>query len=91
MVISNIEFDLSYHFFIESVFESSMLEDYFSGVFKTLFFGFFIAIIACYLGFQTRGGTEGVGRATTATVVLASVNTLIADFFLTKIFMLLGI
>ncbi len=44
-----------------------------------------IAVIGCQKGFYTRGGAEGVGRATTRAVVLASIAILISDFFLTKI------
>ncbi|MFH1434539.1 MAG: ABC transporter permease [Pseudomonadota bacterium] len=91
MLLAKVEFGISFHFFVGSIFESCTLGDFFSGVGKTLFFGFFIAIIACYMGFTTRGGTEGVGNATTATVVLASVNTLVADFFLTKILFIIGV
>jgi len=43
-----------------------------------------IAIIGCYYGMQTRGGTAGVGKNTTKTVVVTSITILILDFFLTK-------
>ncbi|MDX1383588.1 MAG: ABC transporter permease [Thermoanaerobaculia bacterium] len=66
------------------------LSDVFSGVGKSVFFAFFIAIIGCYNGLGARGGADGVGRATTNTVVLASITILISDFFLTKLFYILG-
>ena len=44
-----------------------------------------IAVVGCQKGYFTRGGAEGVGRATTRAVVLASIAILISDFFLTKI------
>ncbi len=91
MFICRYEFGISYDFYLASVMDSGTLMDYMSGVSKTLVFGFFIAVIACYMGFATRGGTEGVGRATTTTVVVTSVNTLILDFFLTKLLTLLGV
>jgi len=50
---------------------------------KAAFFGFFIATISCYRGFQTEGGAEGVGRATTGAVVVSSVTVLVVDYFLT--------
>ena len=56
---------------------------------KTVFFGFAIAVIACYEGLSTTGGTVGVGRATTRAVVQSSVAVLILNFFLTKLFLLL--
>ncbi len=48
-------------------------------------FGLIIAVVGCYKGFHVEGGTEGVGRATTQTVAVASVAVLLADFFLTKL------
>jgi ABC-type transporter Mla maintaining outer membrane lipid asymmetry permease subunit MlaE len=58
-----------------------------SGVGKAPFFGVTIAIIGCYYGIQTRGGTEGVGRSTTRTVVASAIAVLVSDFFLTKFFL----
>ena len=63
--------------------------DYFSGMFKTPFFGGIIALVGCHFGLITRGGTEGVGNATTRTVVVISITILISDFFLTKLSILL--
>ncbi len=63
--------------------------DYFSGMLKCPFFGGIIAVVGCHFGLITRGGTEGVGQATTRTVVAISIAILIADFFLTKLFILL--
>ncbi|MFQ5541929.1 MAG: ABC transporter permease, partial [Candidatus Binatia bacterium] len=63
--------------------------DLFSGLGKSFFFAFSIGTIACYNGLQAGGGADGVGRATTKTVVMASITILISDFFLTKLFLLL--
>ena len=51
--------------------------------------GFNIAIVSCQLGLHTRGGTAGVGSATTRAVVVTSVVTLIGDFLLTKLILTL--
>jgi len=48
-------------------------------------FGFVIATIGCYYGMTARGGTQGVGRATTQAVVAASVIIVVSDFFITKL------
>lgn len=64
------------------------VEDIFSGVGKTFFFALFISTIACYNGLNATGGADGVGRATTNTVVMGSISVIISDFFLTKIFLL---
>jgi len=89
MVLSKAEFNISFYFFYNKMFESLAMGDYVSGIAKSIFFGYFIAMIACFYGFNTRGGTEGVGVATTRTVVATSVNTLLADFILTKLFMVM--
>jgi phospholipid/cholesterol/gamma-HCH transport system permease protein len=58
--------------------------DVFQGLTKPVFFGFIIATVGCYYGLSARGGTQGVGRATTQAVVAASVLILVLDFFLTR-------
>lgn len=90
LAISLLELDTSATYYVNAVLQAVKVEDFFSGVGKSFFFAFFIAVIACYEGFQTRGGTEGVGQATTRTVVLSSMLVLISDFFLTKLFLLFG-
>jgi phospholipid/cholesterol/gamma-HCH transport system permease protein len=75
--------------YLNDVYEKLTLSDVFSGVCKSFFFAYFIAIIGCYNGLNTTGGADGVGRATTNTVVLAAILVLISDFFLTKLFYLL--
>ncbi len=64
------------------------ITDVVSGVGKTVFFAFFIGVIACYNGINARGGAYGVGKATTNTVVVSSISVIISDFFLTKLFLL---
>ncbi len=58
--------------------------DLISGLIKAVIFGGFIAIIGCWQGMKTEGGAEGVGRATTTTVVVASIGILILNFFFSK-------
>jgi phospholipid/cholesterol/gamma-HCH transport system permease protein len=80
---------LTANFYIRSVVETVKYNDLASGVGKTFFFGAAIGLIACFNGLRTSGGADGVGRATTATVVSASITVLIMDFFLTKLFLLI--
>jgi phospholipid/cholesterol/gamma-HCH transport system permease protein len=75
--------------YLNDVIAKLTLGDVFSGVCKSFFFAYFIAIIGCYNGLNTSGGADGVGRATTNTVVLAAILVLVSDFFLTKLFYLL--
>ena len=59
--------------------------DFIQGLTKPFVFGGIISVTACYYGLATTGGTEGVGTATTRTVVTASILILIIDYFLTQI------
>src|SRR5271155_1526452 len=65
--------------------ESLVFQDVFMGLLKPTLFGFIIATVGCYYGITARGGTQGVGRATTQAVVAASVLILVTDFFVTKL------
>jgi phospholipid/cholesterol/gamma-HCH transport system permease protein len=60
------------------------------GLIKPFFFAFIIALVGCYQGLQTTGGTEGVGRATTQAMVVACVMIVIVDFFITKFLIGIG-
>ena len=64
-------------------------KDFLTGVGKSVFFGGLVTLIGCYNGLSTEGGTEGLGRATTATVVHVTMGVIVSDFFLTKLFLTL--
>ena len=68
-----------------SAYHALELEDVFQGLLKPFIFAFIVALVGCYYGLTTKGGTQGVGRATTQAVVAASVLILTCDFFLTKL------
>jgi len=63
--------------------------DFLMGIGKSFFFGGIVTLIGCYNGLSTMGGTEGLGRATTATVVHVTMGVIVSDFFLTKLFLML--
>jgi phospholipid/cholesterol/gamma-HCH transport system permease protein len=63
--------------------------DFLTGLGKSFFFGGIITLIGCYNGLSTEGGTEGLGRATTATVVHVTMGVIVSDFFLTKLFLMI--
>ncbi|MCK4647942.1 ABC transporter permease [bacterium] len=69
--------------YIDGTIEALTTNDISSGLIKAAVFGAIITIIGCYEGFKTKGGAEGVGRATTISVVTSSVMILAADYFLT--------
>jgi phospholipid/cholesterol/gamma-HCH transport system permease protein len=64
-------------------------KDFLTGVGKAVFFGVIVTLIGCYNGLSTEGGTEGLGRATTATVVHVTMGVIVSDFFITKLFLTL--
>jgi phospholipid/cholesterol/gamma-HCH transport system permease protein len=74
--------DIDFHHYIENSAHFVSYFDMFAGVFKSLFFGAAIAIIACYRGFHCDPGAEGVGRAATAAFVYSFVMILLLDLLL---------
>jgi phospholipid/cholesterol/gamma-HCH transport system permease protein len=89
LLVGVLQLNLTVSFYMNDVISVLSLQDVASGIGKSFFFATFIAMIGCYNGLNVRGGADGVGRATTDTVVQASILILISDFFLTKLFFLL--
>jgi phospholipid/cholesterol/gamma-HCH transport system permease protein len=87
--ICRFQFGISEQFFVQSALETLQMQDFVSGLAKTPAFGLIIAIVGCYFGLRTTGGTEGVGLSTTRTVVVVSIAILVADFMMTKLFIIL--
>ncbi len=86
MFISVMELGQTSTFYLRQVVSSLGFRDIFTGTGKTPVFALIIALVACYNGLRASGGADGVGRATTHTVVGASILILISNFFLTKFF-----
>ncbi len=94
MLIAVVKLDLTATMYLRSVYQSLAQTgfifryipiDVFGGLVKPLVFGGIIALTSCYYGMNTRGGTEGVGRATTQAVVSSSILILASDYFLTQL------
>jgi phospholipid/cholesterol/gamma-HCH transport system permease protein len=85
MLVASLQYGVGPQLFLHGVYEFVTLDDFFSGLVKTVAFGFIVGAIGCHQGMRTTGGTEGVGRATTRAVVAISLTVLAADFFLTKL------
>ena len=66
-----------------------VIKDFLTGLVKSVVFGILVTLIGCYNGLATEGGTEGLGRSTTETVVQVAMGVIISDFFLTKLFLFL--
>lgn len=86
LFIASFELNVDGHFYMARVINALSVNDIGSGLGKSVFFGYFIGIIACNNGIRVDSGAAGVGQATTTTVVSASIVILISDFFLTKLF-----
>lgn len=72
--------------YLNMTFSSLVYKDLYTGLIKTLFFGMIIALVACYEGLNVRGGAEGVGKATTKSVVNTFILIIVADCFFTALF-----
>jgi phospholipid/cholesterol/gamma-HCH transport system permease protein len=71
--------------YLSRAWDSLSYMDLFGGLLKPLVFGALIAVVSCYCGLRTYGGTQGVGRSTTQAVVASSVLILVFDFFLSRV------
>ena len=77
---------ISSSMYMHVTFDALLYKDLFTGLFKTIFFGMIIALVSCYEGFNVEGGAEGVGRATTKSVVASFILIIAADCFFTAFF-----
>ncbi|HCA79927.1 MAG TPA: ABC transporter permease [Bacteroidetes bacterium] len=84
-----IESSMSWRLYWDSVVHSLTFADLIPGLAKTTVFGFIIGIVGCHQGYNARGGTEGVGRASTSAVVVSSMLIIFADMILVKVTVLL--
>ena len=85
--ISLLGLDASQYF--HTAYQTLQYPDIIQGLLKPVFFGFIISTVGCYFGMTTKGGTRGVGKATTQAVVVASVCIIASDFILSRV--LIGI
>ncbi len=76
---------MSFQYYQNSVVQSIEFGDFIPGVAKTFVFGYIVGLVGSYKGYSAEGGTEGVGRASTTSVVLASLLILVFDMVLVKI------
>jgi phospholipid/cholesterol/gamma-HCH transport system permease protein len=78
----NINSDL----YIQTTFKYLEIKDIYTGITKSFVFAVIIALIGCFEGLNTKGGAEGVGRATTRSVVISFILIILADCIVTSIF-----
>jgi phospholipid/cholesterol/gamma-HCH transport system permease protein len=90
LVVASVGLDLPPNAYLLEIQKAVDPWDVFSGVLKTAFFGLAIALVACARGLATRGGAEGVGRATTSAVVTSIFAIVVLDAIFTVLFNALG-
>lgn len=83
-VINRINEPLSLRHYLQQGFDSVTFDDLLPATLKTVVFGLLIGVIGCYQGLRTSGGTEGVGRAATSSVVISSLLVILADVVLVQ-------
>lgn len=88
-IVARFQLQVSSALYWSSVSDALYVADLYQGLVKPFVFGFVIVTIACHVGLRTSGGTQGVGRSTTVSVVAGSVAVIAADFFVTQILVLL--
>jgi phospholipid/cholesterol/gamma-HCH transport system permease protein len=76
---------VSFRYFIAKGFKQVTFDDFLPATFKTAVFGLIIGVVACFQGMRATGGTEGVGRAATSSVVLCSLFVILADVMLVRL------
>lgn len=84
-IVSVYRLDFNPAIYIKQTFDFIQMGDVTSGLIKAAFFGFIITSMGCYHGFNSKGGAQGVGRATTYAVVSSSILILVANYFLTAL------
>lgn len=89
-LVSVYELELSAYSYQRSLLYTVLIRDVVDGLIKSSIFGFLLVSIACFKGLNARGGTEGVGLTTTAAVVTSSIAIFIANFFITKVLLMLN-
>lgn len=80
LVVSITGVDISSETFLNGFRDSFQIKDFLAGITKAAVFGLLIGVVGCYEGFQAQTGAEGVGHATTNSVVISSVGILVLNF-----------
>lgn len=80
---------ISLRAFVETGFQGALFSDFLPPTFKTAIFGLIIGLIACFQGMRTQGGTEGVGRSATNSVVLSSLFIILMDVLLVRLILMI--
>ena len=78
--------DISHSMYMKMSWQALKYKDVYTGLIKSVFFAVIICIVSCYEGMKAEGGAEGVGRATTSSVVMSFILIIASDCFFTALF-----
>jgi phospholipid/cholesterol/gamma-HCH transport system permease protein len=84
-IVARFQLQVASGVYWSSITKALYMQDVWMGLIKPFVLGFAIVTIACHVGLRTSGGTQGVGKATTVSVVAGSVAVIAVDFFVTKV------
>jgi phospholipid/cholesterol/gamma-HCH transport system permease protein len=85
--VARVLLGLNSHEYWSNAWQTLVFSDVFMGLAKPVVFGFIVATVGCYYGLSTKGGTQGVGRATTEAVVASMILIIAVDVFVTRFLM----
>jgi phospholipid/cholesterol/gamma-HCH transport system permease protein len=91
LLVSTFVLDLSAEQYLRATFAAIAMKDFVGGLIKAAFFGTTLSLIACHLGLSVEGGAQGVGQATTKTVVYTIIALTFIDLAFTTVFYVLGV
>ena len=84
-IVARFQLQVGTDLYWSSITQALYMQDIYQGLAKPFVLGFMIVTIACHVGLRAKGGTQGVGHATTVAVVAGSVAVIAADFFVTQL------
>ncbi|MGM0441043.1 MAG: MlaE family ABC transporter permease [Elusimicrobiota bacterium] len=90
-IVATKTFNISGSVYMNDILSHLQIIHFVHGLIKSVFFGFIIVTVSCYMGFNTSGGAEGVGKSTTQAVVYSMLFILVSDYFLSQLLNTLGI
>ena len=85
LVVSSLTWDIPSTVYIGDILDVMTVQTFFHGFIKSFFFAGILVTVACHKGFQCTGGAEGVGKATTSSVMISMILMLVSDYFLTDL------
>jgi len=91
LVVTNMNWDIPSTVYMGDILDVMQISSFMHGFIKSFFFAVIIVIVACHKGFGCSGGAEGVGKATTSSVMVSMILILISDYFLTALLVALKI